>query len=146
VVNVIATSPNGCTSLPASFDVTVFNILPVIDPAGPFCSNDEFSTLNATPIGGVFSGTGMMGNDFYPSFADTLDNFITYTYLQSGCSFNTTTNITVYEQPTITPITPYNEFFELCDGDSIPSIYSVVASLPGYNEWTILNNTSKQII
>jgi gliding motility-associated-like protein len=141
VVDVIAISPNGCTSLPISFDVTVFNILPVIDPAGPFCSNDEFSTLNATPIGGVFSGTGMMGADFYPSFADTLDNFITYTYLQSGCSFDTTINITVYEQPTITPITPYNEFFELCDGDSIPSIYSVVASLPGYNEWTILNNT-----
>jgi gliding motility-associated-like protein len=141
VVDVIATSPNGCTSLPISFDVTVFNILPVIDPAGPFCSNDEFSTLNATPIGGVFSGTGMMGADFYPSFADTLDNFITYTYLQSGCSFDTTINITVYEQPTITPITPYNEFFELCEGDSIPSVYSVVASLPGYNEWTILNNT-----
>ena len=132
---------NNCPSLPESIDLTVFNILPVIDPAGPFCSNDEFSTLNAVPIGGVFSGIGMMGNDFYPSFADTLDNFITYTYLQSGCSFDTTINITVYEQPTITPITPYNEFFELCDGDSIPSIYSVVASLPGYNEWTILNNT-----
>jgi gliding motility-associated-like protein len=132
---------NNCPSLPESIDLTVFNILPVIDPAGPFCSNDEFSTLNATPIGGVFSGTGMMGNDFYPSFADTLNNFITYTYLQSGCSFDTTINITVYEQPTITSITPYNEFFELCDGDSIPSTYSVVASLPGYNEWTILNNT-----
>jgi hypothetical protein len=78
VVNVTALSPNGCTSIPASFDITVFNILPVIDPAGPFCSNDEFSTLNATPIGGIFSGTGMMGADFYPSFADTLDNFITY--------------------------------------------------------------------
>jgi gliding motility-associated-like protein len=140
-VMVTGFNSNNCPSLPLSIDLTLFNILPVIDPAGPFCSNDEFSTLNATPIGGVFSGTGMMGNDFYPSFADTLDNFITYTYLQSGCSFDTTINITVYEQPTITPITPYNEFFELCDGDSIPSIYSVVASLPGYNEWTILNNT-----
>jgi gliding motility-associated-like protein len=141
VVDVIAISPNGCTSLPVSFDVTIFNILPAIDPAGPFCSNDEFSPLTATPIGGIFSGTGMIGADFYPSFADTLDNFITYTYLQSGCSFDTTINITVYEQPTITPIAPYNEFFELCEGDSIPSTYSVVASLPGYNEWTILNNT-----
>ena len=140
-VMVTGFNSNNCPSLPLSIDLNVFNILPVIDPAGPFCSNDEFSTLNATPIGGVFSGTGMMGADFYPSFADTLDNFITYTYLQSGCSFDTTINITVYEQPTITSITPYNEFFELCDGDSIPSTYSVVASLPGYNEWTILNNT-----
>jgi gliding motility-associated-like protein len=144
VVDVIAISPNGCTSLPISFDVTVFNILPVIDPAGPFCSNDEFSTLNATPIGGVFSGTGMMGADFYPSFADTLDNFVTYTYLQSGCSFDTTTNITVYEQPTITSITPYNEFYEICDGDSAVTTYSVVASIPGYNEWTLVNNTMTQ--
>jgi gliding motility-associated-like protein len=132
---------NNCPSLPETIDLTIFNLTPVIDPAGPFCSNDEFSTLNATPIGGVFSGIGMMGNDFYPGFADTLDNYITYTYTQSGCIFDDTINIIVYEQPTITPITPYNEFFELCDGDSITSIYSVVASLPGYNEWTILNNT-----
>jgi len=132
---------NNCPSLPETIDLTIFNLTPVIDPAGPFCSNDEFSTLNATPIGGVFSGIGMMGNDFYPGFADTLDNYITYTYTQSGCIFDDTINIIVYEQPTITPITPYNEFFELCDGDSISSIYSVVASLPGYNEWTILNNT-----
>ena len=132
---------NNCPSLPVSIDLNIFDLTPVIDPAGPFCSNYEFSTLNATPIGGVFSGTGMVGNDFYPSFADTLDNYIIYTYTQSGCIFDDTINIIVYEQPTITPITPYNEFFELCDGDSIPSIYSVVASLPGYNEWTILNNT-----
>ena len=132
---------NNCPSLPISIDLNVFDLTPVIDPAGPFCSNDEFSTLNATPIGGVFSGTGMIGNDFYPGLADTLDNYVVYTYTQSGCAFGDTIDIIVYEQPTITPIIPYNEFFELCEGDSIPSIYSVVASLPGYNEWTILNNT-----
>jgi len=143
-VDVIAISPNGCTSLPVSFDITNFNILPVITPVGPFCSNDEFTTLNATPIGGVFSGTGVMGNDFYPSNADTLNNVITYTYIQSGCVFDTTTDIMVYEQPILSQITPYNEFFELCDGDSIPSVYSVTSTVSGgYNEWTLLGNTTE---
>jgi hypothetical protein len=43
---------NNCPSLPISIDLNIFDLTPVIDPAGPFCSNDEFSTLNATPIGG----------------------------------------------------------------------------------------------
>ena len=133
---------NGCIGMPSSFDLYILNIVPVIDPAGPFCSNDEFSTLNATPIGGVFSGTGIVGDDFYPAFADTLNNYIVYTYIQSGCTFDDTIDIIVYEQPQLSPITPYNEFFELCDGDSIPSVYSVVSTLSGgYNEWTLLNNT-----
>lgn len=144
VVNVTAYSPNGCTSIPSSFDVIVFNIFPVIDPIGPFCSNDECSILTALPLNGVFSGTGVVGTQFCPYSADTLDNFVTYTYLQSGCSFDTTTNITVYEQPTITSITPYNEFYEICDGDSAVTTYSVVASTPGYNEWTLVNNTMTQ--
>jgi gliding motility-associated-like protein len=135
---------NGCVGIPVSFDLTILNIIPVIDPAGPFCSNEEFSTLNATPIGGVFIGTGMVGADFYPTFADTLDNYIIYTYTQSGCVFDDTIDIIVYEQPQLSPITPYNEFFELCDGDSIPSVYSVVSTLSGgYNEWTLLNNTTQ---
>ena len=143
-VDMIAISPNGCSSLPVSFDINIFNVLPVITPTGPYCSNDEFTLLTATPVGGVFSGLGMSGDDFYPSNADTLDNIITYTYTQSGCIFDTTTDIIVYEQPILSQITPYNDFFELCDGDSIPSIYSVVSTLPGgYNEWTLLNNTTQ---
>ena len=143
-VDMVAISPNGCTSLPVSFDVNIFNVLPVITPSGPFCSNDEFSTLSATPIGGVFSGIGLIGNDFYPSNADTLNNIITYTYTQSGCVFDTTTNIIVYENPQISQISPYNDFFELCDGDTMSSVYSVVSTLPGgYNEWSFSNNTTQ---
>jgi gliding motility-associated-like protein len=143
-IDMVAISPNGCTSLPVSFNVNIFNVLPVITPSGPFCSNDEFSTLSATPIGGVFSGTGLIGNDFYPSNADTLNNIITYTYTQSGCVFDTTTNIIVYENPFISQISPYNDFFELCDGDTMSSVYSVVSTLQGgYNEWSFSNNTTQ---
>lgn len=143
-VQVTAYNPFGCSSLPVSVDLFVLNVLPVITPTGPFCSNDEFTILTATPIGGVFSGPGVMGDNFYPSNADTLNNIITYTYTQSGCVFDTTTNIIVYENPHISPITPYNDFFELCDGDTIQSMYSVISTLSGgYNEWTLTNNTTQ---
>jgi gliding motility-associated-like protein len=142
-VSMFVINPNGCVSSPVTFDLTIYNEIPTITPVGPFCSNDEFTTLNATPIGGVFNGAGVIGDDFYPSNADTLNNFITYTYTQSSCVFDTTINVIVYEQPVLSQITPYNEFFELCDGDSIPSIYSVVSTLNGgYNEWALTNNTT----
>lgn len=137
-VQVTATNSVGCISLPVSIDLYVLNIIPVIQNVGPFCSNDEFTTLNATPIGGIFSGPGVMGNDFYPAFADTLNNNVIYTYTQSGCAFDDTISVIVYEQPQITQITPYNDFFELCEGDSIPSQYSIISTVSGgYNEWTL---------
>ena len=128
---------NNCPSLPVSVDLTVFNVLPVIDPVGPFCSYDEFVTLQATPVGGVFSGNGMMGNDFYPGNAVGTDT-ITYTYTQSACVFDTTTTIVVYPQPILDSIVPYNPYYEICDGDSTVVTFTAVADIPGYNEWTML--------
>jgi gliding motility-associated-like protein len=50
----------------------------------------------------------------------------------------------VNEQPVLSQISPYNEFFEICEGDSIPSTYIVTSTVSGgYNEWTI-NNTTTQ--
>ena len=128
---------NNCPSLPLSVDLTVFNVLPVIDPVGPFCSYDEFITLQATPINGVFSGNGVMGNDFYPGNAIG-DNTITYTYTQSNCSFNTTSQIVVYPQPILDSISPYNPYYEICEGDSINVTFTALSNLPGYNVWTLL--------
>jgi len=138
-VQVTATNSVGCISLPVSIDLYVFNIIPAITSVGPFCSNDEFTTLSATPIGGIFGGPGIIGNDFYPGFADTLNNTVVYTYAQSSCVFDDTINVIVYEQPQISQITPYNDFFELCEGDSIPSQYSITSTVAGgYNEWSLL--------
>jgi gliding motility-associated-like protein len=128
---------NNCPSLPLSVDLNVFNVLPVIDPVGPFCSYDEFITLQATPINGVFSGNGVMGNDFYPGNA-VGDNAITYTYTLSNCSFNTTSQIVVYPQPVLDSISLYNPYYEICEGDSINVIFTVLSNLPGYNVWTLL--------
>lgn len=143
-VQVTGYNINNCPSLPVAIDLNVFNIIPVIDPLGPFCSNDEFTVMNATPIGGIFTGTGVMGNEFYPGFADTLNNNVVYTYTQSGCVFDDTVNVIVYEQPQISQITPYNDFYEVCEGDSVAAMYSVVSTLSGgYNEWTLSGNTTQ---
>ena len=143
-VQVVAYNVVGCSSLPMSIDLYILNVLPVITPVGPFCSYDEFVVLAALPAGGTFSGTGIVNNDFYPTAADNISNTITYTYIQSGCTFDTSTNIDVYPRPIITPITPSNSFFELCEGDSVTGIYNTTWTLPGYNVWTLLGQTSQQ--
>jgi gliding motility-associated-like protein len=128
---------NNCPSLPISVDLNVFNVLPVIDPIGPFCSYDEFVTLQATPTGGVFSGDGVFGNDFVPGSAID-NNIVTYTYTQSGCIFDTTTTIIVYPQPLLDSISPYNPYYEICEGDSVNIIFTALSNLQGYNVWTLL--------
>lgn len=129
---------NNCPSLPELVDITIFNLSPVIDPVGPFCSYDEFVTLQATPIGGVFSGNGVIGNDFYPTNAIG-SNVITYVYTQSGCMFDTNTTAIVYPQPILDSISPYNPYYEICEGDSVNVLFTVLSNLPGYNVWTSNN-------
>jgi len=50
----------------------------------------------------------------------------------------------VYEHPTISQITPYNNLFELCEGDSIPSLYTITSTVPGgYNDWSLDGNLTQ---
>jgi len=137
MISVYGIDGNGCTSQPQNYNINIYSETPIITPVGPFCSYDEFLTLQATPINGVFSGNGVIGNDFYPSNA-VGTNTITYTYTQSGCVFGTTTDITVYPQPILDSITPYNSFYEICEGDSVNTLFNAIADLPGYNVWSLL--------
>ena len=130
---------NNCPSLPVDVDLFVLNLLPTINQVGPFCSYDEFVTLQGSPVGGTFNGNGMNGDDFYPPNA-VGNNIITYTYTQSNCPFDTTTNIIVYPQPILDSITPYNPFYEICEGDSVNVMFSALSNLPGYNLWSWMSN------
>ena len=134
---------NGCVGAPVVIDLFILNVLPTIDPIGPFCEYDEFVLLNVNPIGGILSGIGVIGNDFYPSNAIGT-NTITYEYELSGCTFDTSISVTVYPQPTLDSITPYNPFYELCEGDSIPLTFTAISNLPGYNEWSFMGTISQQ--
>ena len=134
---------NGCVGTPVAIDLFILNVLPTIDPIGPFCEYDEFVTLNVNPIGGILSGIGVVGNEFYPSNAIGT-NDINYEYTLSGCTFDTTTLVTVYPQPTLDSIAPYNPFYELCEGDSIVTLFTALSNLPGYNEWSFMGVTYQQ--
>lgn len=154
-VSVIATDANGIESAPAYFDLSIFYVNPTITPIGPFCLADECIMLQATPMGGIFSGEAVTGNQFCPQQANNVlqspfGNYVTYTYTQSGCAFSTAVNVLVYEQPGISNILvlnltqsylPNGEILEVCEGDSINRIYGIAASNQGINEWTVLGNT-----
>jgi gliding motility-associated-like protein len=134
---------NGCVGAPVTIDLFILNVIPTIDPIGPFCEYDEFVTLNVNPIGGILSGMGVAGSEFYPSNAIGI-NTINYEYTLSGCIFDTTTTVTVYPQPTLDSIAPYNPFYELCEGDSVVTLFTAQSNLPGYNEWSFMGVTYQQ--
>lgn len=142
-VQVVGYNANGCPSLPLTANITIYNVIPTIQQIGPFCSYDNSTTLQGTPLGGIFAGAGVVGSTFTPLDAIGT-NSITYTYNQSGCSFDTSTTITVNPQPILDSITPYNEFIQICEGDTISTLFTAYANLPGYNEWTLLGNTTQQ--
>ena len=102
-VSVLVTSPFGCTNS-VLLDVFILNVVPLITPIGPFCVTDPCVTLAATPLGGVFSGVGVVGNQFCPVTAGAGTFVITYTYTVNGCTFTATIPVTVNPIPVLTPI------------------------------------------
>ncbi len=71
-------------------------------PAGPFCLNDEETNLDASPMGGEFSGPGIEDPNqglFVPSLAGPGSHVITYTFAPgSGCSASEQITINVFEE------------------------------------------------
>ncbi len=97
------TDLNGCYS-ETTQDVVV-NPLPevTLDVLAPVCLNVAEVALNGWPEGGVYSGTGVVGNIFYPSLAGVGTWTITYTYTDgNGCTSYATQDITVIDVPTYT--------------------------------------------
>lgn len=103
-VTVTATDANGCTSAPVTLDIFIYNVVPTITAIGPFCEGTPCVNLNATPAGGVFSGPGVVGNQFCSTNAGPGTHTITYTVTLNGCTFTTTTTVTVNPTPVLSPI------------------------------------------
>ncbi len=75
---------------------------PTITAVANQCEDGAAVTLNATPVGGTFSGAGVSGNQFDPSAAGAGNHTITYTVTNGTCSGTTTTGIQVDGKPTPT--------------------------------------------
>ncbi|MBN2779342.1 MAG: gliding motility-associated C-terminal domain-containing protein, partial [Bacteroidales bacterium] len=91
-------------SVDAIPDATITN-------AGPLCETDPAIILTAATPGGMWSGTGVMGNTFDPSLAGSGDHLITYIVNNGACSNSDTQTIHVDAMPdaTINPVDPVCE-------------------------------------
>ena len=100
-IEVIESNASGCPGTPVLLDVYILDLSG--NAIGPFCPGDPSSTLSGIPVGGTWSGTGVVGNDFDPSIAGVGNYVLTYTL--AGCQ--TTINVTVNNGPVTGPIQHY---------------------------------------
>jgi len=105
-LSVIAVGAAPCGNSAAGFGQCSAQDCPPITPnisiaQTVFCSTDAPATLNATPVGGSFAGTGVVGNIFNPKLAAAGTHTITYTYTDAGtgCPYSTTIDLTVNQTP-----------------------------------------------
>ncbi len=95
----VTVTTGNCTAVSSPLSVVV-NPNPVVSMSGlgtQYFTNDAPITLNGTPAGGTFTGTGVSGNTFDPSAAGVGGPYtVTYSYTDgNGCSASATANVTV---------------------------------------------------
>jgi gliding motility-associated-like protein len=125
---VSGTDVNGCVNT-AAVSVTV-NAPPIVS-AGTYsavCVDASAVSLTGSPLGGVFSGTGVTGNSFDPSVGTQT---ISYNYTDGNdCSGSAATTITVNPIPTAS----ISGGASYCPGDPVTN---VTASVTGTGPWTV---------
>lgn len=81
-------------------------VTPTITPLDSLCVNNAAvvlgTFLNASPTGGVFSGTGVSGTTFNPLNAGVGQHEIIYTYGSGTCTTSDTATIEVHAVPNLT--------------------------------------------
>jgi len=88
------TDGNICTD--SSIQIVSVTALPIVSFSGlssAYCSSNSSDTLTGTPTGGIFSGNGISGNIFYPSFAGVGTHTIKYVYTDGGGCADSTTQV-----------------------------------------------------
>jgi hypothetical protein len=99
--------PANCPATPVNLNVLIYQVIPTITALGPFCESDPCVNLVGTPVGGTWSGTGVVGNQFCPDNVTNGTNAtstVTYTLGSAGCTFTTSVVVPVYGTPTLSPI------------------------------------------
>jgi len=99
--------PANCPATPVNLNVLIYQVIPTITALGPFCESDPCVNLVGTPVGGIWSGTGVVGNQFCPDNVTNGTNAtstVTYTVGSAGCTFTTSVVVPVYGTPTLSPI------------------------------------------
>ncbi len=98
------TGASGSCNASNTSTVTV-NPLPSVTfnlSSSPVCNNDAPITLNGTPTGGTFTGSGVTGTQFSPLTVTSGPYVLTYSYTDlNNCTNTDTANIIVKALPTI---------------------------------------------
>ncbi|MCF8275740.1 MAG: HYR domain-containing protein [Flavobacteriales bacterium] len=131
--------PFGCTSFEDQ-SVTI-NELPVVSFTGlaaSYCENASNASLVGNPVGGTFSGTGIIGSAFSPVAAGVGLHTVTYTYTDvNGCTNSIDQQVQVNDLP-LPVITP-GGVSEICAGSNL-----VLNAGGGYSVYNWSNSTNGQ--
>jgi len=102
---VVATDANGCTGTAiVAITVNQMSIVSVFSSADSACVVGMNISLTGIPSGGIFSGTGVLGNLFNPSLAGVGVDTVTYTYTSNGCAGSAIKTVEVFVEPIIDSI------------------------------------------
>jgi len=96
-IQVSELNANGCPGTSILLDVFVLDLSG--NAIGPFCPGDPSSLLVGNPVGGVWSGTSVTGNNFDPSVGV---GTYSLSYTLAGCT--TSINVIVNSGPVTGPI------------------------------------------
>ncbi len=103
-VSVYATNAAGCQSPSVNLNVFILNIVVNATPINPLCETSPCINLVANPIGGVWTGSGINGNQFCPGLSGPGQYNLTYTVTLGGCIFTDVIIANVSQQPVLLPI------------------------------------------
>ncbi|MFQ3576298.1 MAG: hypothetical protein SNJ77_07680, partial [Cytophagales bacterium] len=106
------TDANNCTnSTSVNFTVNPIPVINFTNPGTTFCLNNPLVSLSATPVGGVFSGNGIVGNQFNPAVAGVGSHTLTYTFSDgNGCTNSAERIVEVLPLPVVVIDNPPTSF------------------------------------
>ncbi len=91
------TTQNCLRSGQVSISVNQLPAVAFTAPAPTVCSTQQAFALSGNPVGGLYSGSGVQGNNFNPSLAGTGTHVVTYLYTDANnCSNTASTSVAVH--------------------------------------------------
>jgi FtsP/CotA-like multicopper oxidase with cupredoxin domain/PKD repeat protein len=116
---------NGCINFDT--EPIVVNAVPIVSLStadDSLCANGSSVLLNASPSGGIYSGTGNIDSTFHPTLAGQGNFILFYNYSDvNGCSNLDSVLITVVDTPVVTILT--NGAF--CENEGVISLSATPA-------------------
>ncbi len=96
------TDGNNCSSVQTQNITVVAVAPPILQPIAPLCVNASSVSFTYSPLGGTFTGLGVVGNTFNPSLAGPGTHEVIYTVTYpNGCIAADTINIVVNDLPVV---------------------------------------------